>query len=483
MAADRHPGRGQCARLSSSIELGVKFRSSVNGFITGIRFYKGSSNTGTHTGTLWSLTGTQLATVTFSGESASGWQQATFGSPVPVTAGTTYVASYHTFTGFYSVTNNYFTTSTTRGPLTALATGIDGGNGVYLYGASGFPNSTYQATNYWVDVVLGTSGADTVAPTVVPRHRPKATGALVSVAPTATFSEDVVPSSIAMSLTGPGGTNVPGTVSYNAGAFQANLRRPRHRPTSTQYTVRVTAAEDAAGNQLAGAPVTWSFTTAAAPPPPPTQGAGGPVLIIGNTAAATSQFSLYGRDPAGRGHHVRDDRPVPGLREHVGRLRRRRARGHTVDRGPGDDVHHVGARRRPADHIPSGQAAGRTPRPQRCRHNVAARLPQGRRHRRTRCRHHHPDHPVPEPRRPVHAQWGNRGRQALQQRDQCDEQSSGRPPQRRSGQVAAFTYDLPRSIVYTRQEPAWAGAERDGSARSAPTTCTSAEVRRPTGST
>ena len=31
------------------------------------------------------------------------------------------------------------------------------------------------------------------------------------------------------------------------------------------------------------------------------------------------------------------------------------------------------------------------------------------------------------------------------------------------GQAAAFTYDLARSVVYTRQgNPAWAGQERDG---------------------
>ena len=43
------------------------------------------------------------------------------------------------------------------------------------------------------------------------------------------------------------------------------------------------------------------------------------------------------------------------------------------------------------------------------------------------------------------------------------------------GQAAAFTYDLARSVVYTRQgNPAWAGQERDGQARSAPTTCSSA---------
>ncbi len=38
----------------SSVEIGVKFRADQNGFITGIRFYKGVGNTGTHVGNLWS---------------------------------------------------------------------------------------------------------------------------------------------------------------------------------------------------------------------------------------------------------------------------------------------------------------------------------------------------------------------------------------------------------------------------------------------
>ena len=44
------------------------------------------------------------------------------------------------------------------------------------------------------------------------------------------------------------------------------------------------------------------------------------------------------------------------------------------------------------------------------------------------------------------------------------------------GQAAAFTYDLARSVVETRQgNPAWAGQERDGDRRrSAPTTSSSA---------
>ena len=65
-----------------------------------MRFYKEPDDTGAHTGSLWSSTGQLLASGTFSGETASGWQELDFSSPVAVTAGTTYVASYHTSTGF-----------------------------------------------------------------------------------------------------------------------------------------------------------------------------------------------------------------------------------------------------------------------------------------------------------------------------------------------------------------------------------------------
>ncbi len=75
-----------------SVELGVRFTADVNGSIKGIRFYKSSNNTGTHVGSLWSSSGALLASATFAGETASGWQQVNFSSPVNVTSGTVYVA-------------------------------------------------------------------------------------------------------------------------------------------------------------------------------------------------------------------------------------------------------------------------------------------------------------------------------------------------------------------------------------------------------
>jgi Domain of unknown function (DUF4082)/Fibronectin type III domain len=138
----------------SAVELGVRFRSDEAGTITGIRFYKAIGNTGTHVGSLWSADGTRLAQVTFTGESASGWQTATFANPVQISANTTYVASYFAPNGHYSATVNGLASAVDNPPLHALSNG-DGGNGVYNYSAtSTFPNKSWSATNYFVDVLF-----------------------------------------------------------------------------------------------------------------------------------------------------------------------------------------------------------------------------------------------------------------------------------------------------------------------------------------
>ncbi|MFC7700506.1 DUF4082 domain-containing protein, partial [Bradyrhizobium sp. GCM10028915] len=138
----------------NSVELGMKFQASSSGDITGLRFYKGPSNTGTHVADLWSSTGSLLATATFTNETANGWQQVNFATPVTITAGTTYVASYHT-AGNYSADPSLFASSVTNGPLTAPSSASSGGNGVYAYGSGSlFPTNTFNATSYAVDVLF-----------------------------------------------------------------------------------------------------------------------------------------------------------------------------------------------------------------------------------------------------------------------------------------------------------------------------------------
>jgi hypothetical protein len=77
---------------TNSVELGVKFKASTQGSITGIRFYKGSQNTGTHIAHLWSTAGTLLASETFADETASGWQQVDLATPFNITTGSIYSA-------------------------------------------------------------------------------------------------------------------------------------------------------------------------------------------------------------------------------------------------------------------------------------------------------------------------------------------------------------------------------------------------------
>ena len=136
-------------------EYGVRFTSEYSGYVTGIRFYKASTNTGTHIGHLWTNSGTLLASATFTGESASGWQQVNFSNPVAITANTTYVASFFTPTGHYSANAGFFASGVDNPPLHALADGVSGSDGVYSYGASpSFPTSSFGSSNYWADVVF-----------------------------------------------------------------------------------------------------------------------------------------------------------------------------------------------------------------------------------------------------------------------------------------------------------------------------------------
>jgi methionine-rich copper-binding protein CopC len=253
---------------TDSVELGVRFSSSVAGYVTGVRFYKGTGNTGGHTGSLWAAGGTRLATATFSGESASGWQQVLFSAPVAIAPGQEYVASYHASSGGYAADSGYFTGSgVDRGPLHAPASDVTRGNGVYAYGATArFPAGTHQGTNYWVDVVFTTATppvsppVDTTAPTVLATGPAAAAQAVAATTPvTATFSEPVTAGSLQLTVTGPAGA-VPATVSLDATGTTATAWPTAALAGGTTYTA-VARGTDAAGNAMS-APHTWTFTTA-----------------------------------------------------------------------------------------------------------------------------------------------------------------------------------------------------------------------------
>jgi hypothetical protein len=254
------------------VELGVKFRSDADGFISGVRFYKSAANTGTHLANLWTDGGALLATATFTGETASGWQEATFAAPVPITANAQYVASYHTSTGHYSVDDGAFALGAVDTPPLHAAGDAAGGNGVYRYGASGFPASSYRASNYWVDVVFNTTAGPDLTPPTVLTTAPAGNATTVSatVIVTATFSEAVDPATVTtgtFELRDAGNTLVTATIGYNAATRTATLTPGAPLAPNATYTARLRGGaadpriKDAAGNALASDAV-WSFTTA-----------------------------------------------------------------------------------------------------------------------------------------------------------------------------------------------------------------------------
>ena len=185
----------------AAVELGVAFTPRVSGSVVGIRFYKGAANTGTHTGSLWSSSGTRLATATFANETITGWQTVTLASPVPVTAGQRYVASYYAPRARYAVAQKFFTGTYTSGNLSVPANG-----GVYRYGASGFPQSNYQASNYYVDVVFRPAATPTASasPTATASATPTSSATpTVSLTPTSSAT----PTTTTPSTFNPGNTS------------------------------------------------------------------------------------------------------------------------------------------------------------------------------------------------------------------------------------------------------------------------------------
>jgi hypothetical protein len=235
------------------IEVGVKFQVVSDGYITGIRFYKGLEDTGIHVGHLWNEWGMPLATASFVDETESGWQQVNFGSPIFVSADTTFVASYYAPTGRYSKTSHYFGAAGISGDVIRVLGPQYGGGGAYFQGVGGaFPAISDGASNYWVDVVFSN------VPLTVVEHSPERNVSVAS-GVSAVFSADIMVESLSFTVRDAGGRLVAGTVEYDQSANRATFRPTNQLSSSTSYSATVDAL-DTWGNSMT--PVTWFFSTA-----------------------------------------------------------------------------------------------------------------------------------------------------------------------------------------------------------------------------
>jgi len=149
----------------SAVELGVSFAPEKSGTVTGLQYYQGKDAKNVTTATLWSSEGKVLAQASFEPSSTVGWRTVSLATPVALTAGKSYVASYQAPRGGYAVTENDLDRTKVQNGFT-----LKSGAGVYRYGAtSTVPTSSYAGSNYLVDVVYKPSEATTPAPTATPQ--------------------------------------------------------------------------------------------------------------------------------------------------------------------------------------------------------------------------------------------------------------------------------------------------------------------------
>jgi hypothetical protein len=165
----------------NGLTLGVKFKASKNGYINGVRFFRGNATNTVYSVALWSETGQLLATGKIEGDSTlprNAWIEVPFTKPdgikaqVAITANRTYIASYYNKSGQYVALNNgldneiFVNLANAAGSVRLAALGgiANNGNGVYKYASATqnpatlneFPNESFRNSNYYVDVMYST---------------------------------------------------------------------------------------------------------------------------------------------------------------------------------------------------------------------------------------------------------------------------------------------------------------------------------------
>lgn len=191
----------------SAVEVGFKFKVTVAGWITHIRFYRAAANSGTHTVHLWDDVGTLLATETATGETADAWNNVPLSTPIAVVTGKLYAAAYHTETAHYSLDSHFFDADVTSGQLFGPSGPSISGNGAFIYGAGGvYPNDSFNNSNYGADVFFTDtdptpSGINAVL-NVTEDPDTLVSGAALAIAATLTVTEqpDTVVSSAALAI-------------------------------------------------------------------------------------------------------------------------------------------------------------------------------------------------------------------------------------------------------------------------------------------
>lgn len=164
----------------AAISTGVRFTVDEELPCAGIAFYVPATNSGTYTVGLYETTtdddpineglGDELdtASVSSAGVDAGDWAEVLFAAPVTLSPGTVYTAARHSSSGRYVSSPGALNSAGISGNgVNLLQDGQDPNppglgsmrNGVFHEGAAlAYPNSTFGAADYFVDIVLDEGG-------------------------------------------------------------------------------------------------------------------------------------------------------------------------------------------------------------------------------------------------------------------------------------------------------------------------------------
>ena len=233
---------------TQSVEVGTRFTTQTSGWVTGVRYYKSAQNTGTKVGKLWDSSGKLLGKVTFTGETGSGWQEATFDTPVTLKAGSNYVVSYRAPNGHYA--NDEYALSASR---PKVSNALSATQGVYTY-ASGMPKQSWHDSNYYVDVVFTT---------VRPGTRPW--GTTTTATPTTSTTTAPAPTTSTTTTTAPATTTAAPTTSTTTAPAPTTSMTTTTAPAPTTSTTSAPATSAWPDASNTGVPSGTSLSTYSGP--------------------------------------------------------------------------------------------------------------------------------------------------------------------------------------------------------------------------
>lgn len=142
-------------------DLGVCFTTLEPGTIIAIRHYKSPKETGEHIGRIYGQDGKELATVTFTNETESGWQEAFLQEPLPIRPNHVYTICVNINKAFPSTWAAFRAKVFEAGPLRTVP-GLDmpfpannvKNNGPFSKPGRLLPVKEAENTNYFRDIVF-----------------------------------------------------------------------------------------------------------------------------------------------------------------------------------------------------------------------------------------------------------------------------------------------------------------------------------------